>query len=252
LFFSIIFFTQFILGWLVNEKFLMTGKLHLPVPALIIAGPIFRSGGFFMLILLLTTILLVGPAWCSHLCYIGAWDNLAAKNRKIQKPLSRKTILILRYVMLAFVVLIAIVLNLCGASGLTAAIFAISFGVLGILVMIFFSAKKGFMVHCTMFCPIGSFVTLLTKIYPIKVKIDKKTCTMCSVCTNDCKYHALQKSDLVAGKAGWNCTLCGDCIKSCKQNSIIFSFWGSTKNYWSYYIALVVAIHTVFIALARL
>jgi hypothetical protein len=46
--FSVIFFTQLILGVAGLEKLLMTGKLHLPVPALIVAGPLFRGGGFFM------------------------------------------------------------------------------------------------------------------------------------------------------------------------------------------------------------
>ena len=80
--FSVVFFSQLILGLVGLEKFLMTGKLHLPIPAIIVAGPIFRGEGFFMLILFAVTVILVGPAWCSHLCYIGAWDNLASLGRK--------------------------------------------------------------------------------------------------------------------------------------------------------------------------
>ena len=45
LIFSIIFFTQLILGVAGVDKLLMTGKLHLPVPALIAAGPLYRAGG---------------------------------------------------------------------------------------------------------------------------------------------------------------------------------------------------------------
>ena len=66
--FSAVFFTQLALGLGGLEQFLMTpGKLHLPVPALIAAGPLFRGERFFMPILFGTTLLLVGPAWCSHL-----------------------------------------------------------------------------------------------------------------------------------------------------------------------------------------
>jgi hypothetical protein len=82
LIFSGIFFTQLLLGLMGFEKFLMTGKLHLPVPALIAAGPIFRGGGLFMAILFSASVLLVGPAWCSWLCYIGAWDDRFARLRK--------------------------------------------------------------------------------------------------------------------------------------------------------------------------
>ncbi|HDJ22855.1 MAG TPA: 4Fe-4S binding protein [Candidatus Aminicenantes bacterium] len=67
--------------------FLMTGKLHLPVPALILAGPIYRGTLSFMLILFLVTIVLVGPAWCSHLCYVGAWDDIACRRKRRLVPL---------------------------------------------------------------------------------------------------------------------------------------------------------------------
>ena len=55
----------------------MTGKLHLPVPALIVAGPVYRGSVGFMLILFLCTILLVGPAWCSHLALHAAFLGVA-------------------------------------------------------------------------------------------------------------------------------------------------------------------------------
>ncbi|THB67393.1 MAG: 4Fe-4S binding protein, partial [Desulfovibrio sp.] len=80
--FSIVFFSQLVLGLAGIGQLLMTGKLHLPVPALILAGPLYRGHGLFMLILFATTIALVGPAWCSHLCYIGAWDGVAAARTK--------------------------------------------------------------------------------------------------------------------------------------------------------------------------
>ena len=44
--FSIVFFSQLILGILLSDKFLMTGNLHLPVPALILAGPIYRGHAY--------------------------------------------------------------------------------------------------------------------------------------------------------------------------------------------------------------
>lgn len=57
LLFSIVFFGQ-LLGILVNPVFLMTGKQHLPVPAIILAGPLYRLEGLFMPILFLSTLLL--------------------------------------------------------------------------------------------------------------------------------------------------------------------------------------------------
>ena len=68
--FSVIFFLQLALGLLGLNQMLMTGTSRLPIPALILAGPVYLGEGIFMLGLL-TTIAMVGPAWCSHLCYIG-------------------------------------------------------------------------------------------------------------------------------------------------------------------------------------
>ena len=254
LFFSVVFFLQFFLGILVNEKFLMSGKLHLPVPALIVAGPIYRGGGpLFMLILLLSTIAILGPAWCSHLCYIGAWDGFASSRKRGRpKPFSRWFAITFRYVMLASVIIIAFVMNRLGVKAITATLFAAMFGLVELALMYLVSWRLGYMFHCTTFCPIGSLVTLLSKLYPARIRIDHNTCTLCNACTVSCRYDALRAEDIKKGKAGWNCTLCGDCLDSCHADSIYLSFFGSKKNAWPYYIATVIGVHTVFLALARL
>ena len=81
LLFSLVFFSQLALGLLLDQRFLMTGDLHLPVPALIVAGPAYRGSGLFMPGLFLAAVLLAGSAWCSHLCYLGGWDSLAARGK---------------------------------------------------------------------------------------------------------------------------------------------------------------------------
>jgi hypothetical protein len=55
-FFSVVFFVQLGLGLLGLHIFLMTGKLHLPIPALIAAGPLYRGEGLFMIILFVTSV----------------------------------------------------------------------------------------------------------------------------------------------------------------------------------------------------
>ncbi len=250
-FFSVIFFSQFILGLFVNDQFLMTGELHFPIPALIVAAPIYRGEGFFMPILLISTIALTGPAWCSSFCYIGSWDNLASLKRK-PKKVNRKQTIVLRYAMVALVVFIALILRYSGAPMTVVIVFALGFGLLGVFIMLYFSRKLGYMLHCTTYCPVGGVVTLLGKLYPVRVKINKDTCTSCSICTTHCKYDALSNDDIKAGKAGWNCTLCGDCLTSCHADSIFFSFFGMKKNVWEVYMAIIVGTHAAFLALARL
>ncbi|MBT3273048.1 MAG: 4Fe-4S binding protein, partial [Spirochaetales bacterium] len=125
--FSIVFFSQFILGVAGLEKFLMTGSLHVPVPAVVIAGPLFRGARFFMPVLFLSTVILVGPAWCSHLCYIGAWDGLAANAKKFAGEIPKKLVWLRTGVFIATPAL-ALILRASGVPGMTAAYIAIGFG----------------------------------------------------------------------------------------------------------------------------
>ncbi|MDT8401704.1 MAG: 4Fe-4S binding protein [Bacteroidales bacterium] len=74
LIFSVVFFSQLLLGILGFDRFLMPGELHLPIPMMIIGGAVFRAEFGFMPVLFLSTLILSGPAWCSHLCYFGALD----------------------------------------------------------------------------------------------------------------------------------------------------------------------------------
>ena len=80
--FASVFFLQFLLGVTVASSLLMTGRLHLPVPFMMLSGPVYRGEGMFMLALFSVSVLLVGSAWCSHLCYFGVWDCLSATSSR--------------------------------------------------------------------------------------------------------------------------------------------------------------------------
>lgn len=56
LLFTGVFFSQLLLGLVADERFLMTGELHLPVPAVILAGPLYRMQMSFMPMLFLSTV----------------------------------------------------------------------------------------------------------------------------------------------------------------------------------------------------
>jgi ferredoxin len=250
LLFSIVFFGQFFLGIAGIDQCLMTGILHLPVPALIVAGPLFRGEGFFMPILFASTLLLVGPAWCSHLCYIGAWDNtMAIKTRPGDIPIWAP---VLRWSILFFVVLTALGLRLLHVPTLTALIMAGMFGLAGIGVMVFISRKRGRMVHCTVFCPIGILSNYLGKIAPWRIRISS-ACTGCTACLPTCRYNALDMEALAQGKPHITCTLCGDCVSSCKHGALTYSapLLGSDMAR-TVFLIIVTTLHTVFLAVARI
>jgi polyferredoxin len=249
--FSVVFFVQLAVGLLGFDRFLMTGELHLPVPALIIAGPLFRMEGLFMLILFCSTALLVGPAWCSHLCYIGAWDHAASRARKRPRPLpawSRP----LRWVMLILVSSSALGLRAAGVSTVVAGGLALAFGLLGVVLMVFWSRRMGAMAHCVVFCPVGLLADLLGKLSPFRVAIGHQ-CTGCLTCAGICRYDSLNKAQLKKKRPALNCTLCGDCVGACPEGQLHYTLAGRTgPAVRPAFIVLVAVLHAVFLGVARM
>jgi len=250
LFFSAVFFAQLMLGLAGFPSFLMTGKLHLPVPALIIAGPVYRGGGLFMIILFAATVLAAGPVWCSYLCYIGAWDDRFARSGGKPKPLPgwRRYA---RPAILAAVIAAALVLRLAGAPASLALGLASGFGIVGAGLMAYASRKTGVMVHCTSYCPIGWVATRLGKINPLRIKI-KPGCNQCGACKSACRFDALTDRDIENKRPGPSCTLCGDCVHKCRQEQIVYWFPNlSPASARALFMVLAVTLHAVFLGVAR-
>ena len=250
--FSLVFFGQLALGLAGATTFLMTGALHLPVPALIVAGPLYRGGGYFMPILYLSTVLLVGPGWCSHLCYIGAADDACARlGHRTPERLSGR----LAYWRLATLALTAggaLGMRAFGAALETAVWSAALFGLAGLGVMALLSRRAGVMVHCATYCPIGLVGNLLGKASPWRVRIGTG-CDGCGRCSRACRYLALGPADLARGRPGLSCTLCGDCVGACPGGRIGFRFPGlSPTAARQAFFVLVIALHAVFLGVARL
>ncbi len=250
--FSVVFFGQLFIGLLGIDKFLMTGKLHFPIPALIAAGPIFRGDGFFMPILFAATVILVGPAWCSHLCYIGAWDNIAShgRNKPKKMPVWRQPV---RIAIMIVVIAVAIVLRLAGVSVTFASILAVAFGLIGVGLMLVWSRKTGVMTHCTAYCPIGPMANWLGKLSPFRIKINDATCTDCGICHTACRYDALNMVDIKNRRPNIACTLCGDCLASCRDNSLEYHFLGLKGiSARTLFLVLVISLHAAFLGVARI
>jgi len=250
--FSFVFFAQLILGLLGFETFLMTGNLHLPVPAMIMAGPLYRWGLSIMVFLFLGSIVLLGPAWCSHLCYIGIWDDYASRARKKPKKLTKYR----QHIRIGILILVAgaaISFGILGVPPFTAAMVGLAFGIIGVGIMVFWSRKAGAMTHCVTYCPVGLLAVTLGKISPFRIKINDSTCTDCGICRLACRYDALNLVDIKNRKPNINCTLCGDCIGTCEDKSIEYKFMGlKGAKARTAFIVIAVAVHTVFLSIGRI
>nr|WP_203544574.1 4Fe-4S binding protein [Desulfovibrio sp. JC022] len=251
--FSLVFFGQLALGLAGIEQCLMSGKLHLPVPALIAAGPVFRGSGFFMPILFTVSVLLVGPAWCSHLCYIGAWDDLCSRIGNLKPSNNFNSRLIwMRLALLTLVLVAAWGMRAAGVSAVIAVWSAALFGMLGIMIMLWFSRRMGMMVHCTAFCPMGIVSNLLGRISPWRMKISADCCK-CMKCSRTCRYNALRPADIESGSPGISCTLCGDCVSSCASASIGYRLpFMAPEMSRKIFLVLVISLHALFLGVARI
>ncbi len=249
--FAVVFFSQLILGVTVSEKFLMSGKLHLPIPMMIMSGPLYRGEFSVMTILFLSTILLSGPAWCSHFCYFGALDGWAAgKKNKRRKHLQK--IWNLKIPFIITIIAVTILLRILKVDVLIATIVAIAFGVGGLAVMLSYSRKKRQMVHCLTWCPVGTIVSGLKHVNPMRLTINE-SCTSCMLCSNYCKYDALKPSDIQNRKPAATCTLCGDCVTSCHAGSLQYKMFNlkpaASRNI---YLGITITLHAMTMVLAKI
>ena len=132
LLFSIIFFSQAIIGISGADKFLMTGKLHFPIPGFIVGGALYRMQLSFMPIFFITTIILSGPAWCSHICYFGAFDNWIASKRKSKRL---KNIWIYKIMILVLMISVPLILRYYDINIIYVIILSSIFGISGLFII---------------------------------------------------------------------------------------------------------------------
>ncbi len=249
--FSALFFVQLLLGMAGLEWMLMSGRLHLPVPAVIVGGPLYRGAGLFMPVLFGVAVLLVGPAWCSYFCYFGAWDNTVAAGRRPRDAPGgwRRW---LRWVTLVGVAAVALALRAAGAPGWLAAAMGLGFGLVGIGIMLLWSRRVGTMAHCTWYCPMGLLAVGLGRLSPHRVRLSD-ACTGCGRCSAVCRYDALLAEDIRRRRPGPSCTLCGDCIGQCRHDAIGYRFPGlSALSSRAVFLALVASFHAICLGVARI
>ena len=252
--FCAVFFAQFALGLAGFSAFLMTGALHLPIPGVILFGPVFRGGGLFMVFLLLFSLIILGSAWCSHLCYFGGWDAFATNKRRMQ-PLSlfwQRAVRFGRPVVGLLGVALAFGLRVAGVEAYVAAMAGVLFGVVGLGVMLLFSRHYGLMLHCTGYCPIGFIANLAGRVSFWQVRVAPERCTGCGVCERVCRYAAIGPVERASGRSGFRCSLCRDCLGACSHGALRLGCFGlSHERATALFVVLVAVLHVVFLCTAR-
>ena len=250
--FSLVFFGQLVLGLAIESRFLLTGSLHLPVPGLIVAGPVYRGDGWFMLGLFGLSTLLAGAAWCSQLCYFGVWDATAAKKTKA-RPAPR-WLPRLRLGMLALTLLTALGLRLSGAPVAAALACGLLLGLLLVPCALLFSRVLGYAAYCRGICPLGLVAQWLGRVSPWRVS-RVGDCCGCLACVRACRQDAMSQTALEHGVSGHTCHLCRDCIHVCPKGALALTWLGKiTSRTWAgtVFLALLAGLHAAFLFMARI
>ena len=276
--FSLVFFAQLILGLLLESRFLLSGQLHLPVPGLIAAAPVYRGGGWFMLGLFTFSTLLAGAAWCSHLCYFGVWDASAARScaggprglarlnkgadiSDAAKPCAQQDtprrapawLPHLRLAMLALTLGIPLLLRLGGAPTEAALACGLLLGLLALPASLLVSRKAGYAAYCRGLCPLGQLAKWLGRLAPWRVR-RTGSCRRCMACVRVCRQDAMgDPATTIAPNA--DCNLCRDCVAVCPQKALSVTFYGLPGSQaWAgpTFVAVLAALHAAFFAMARI
>lgn len=244
LLFSLVFFAQFALGLTGFAAFSMSGEPHIPVPGVIIGGALYRGQPGFMVVLFALSVLAAGAAWCSHLCYFGSWDQLAASRTR---PAPHPHPFRLRALSLLVTCACALLLRAGGASSALAVAGGLLLGILLVPAALLFSRRRGYAVYCTMICPLGILACLLGRLSPWRVR-RTAACMQCGACRQTCRYGALDR--LREGREpGPSCVLCRDCLSACAHGGLCLRWAGKGGNGLAeqIFVVLLSALHAVFL-----
>lgn len=78
--------------------------------------------------------------------------------------------------------------------------------------------------YCNTICPVGTFLSLISRFALFRVVIDDSRCTHCNVCSRSCKSQCIDSKQSSIDYS--RCVVCFNCISSCTQNAIYFKFVG--------------------------
>ena len=92
--------------------------------------------------------------------------------------------------------------------------------ILTLLILGFLAWRKG-RLYCNTICPVGTFLSFISRFSLLRVRFDKDKCKNCGMCEKNCKAQAI---DFKNGTVDYSrCVVCGDCLDKCKFDALKYS-----------------------------
>ena len=72
--------------------------------------------------------------------------------------------------------------------------------------------------YCNTICPVGTFLSFISRFSLLKINFDEAKCRNCSACTKSCKASCIDFKNHTVDYS--RCVVCGDCIDACKFGAL--------------------------------
>jgi len=189
--------------------------------------PAILATSLITILALLILTLLFGRIYCSIICPLGiAQDIFSAAGGKIKKNRFdyKKPLNWLRYIiLLAFAVILFLGLTQIAAwiepYSTFGRIFTSLTGIAIFAAIMLLALWKG-RLWCSVICPVGTFLGLISKHCLFKPGIDTTKCTGCGLCAKNCKCSCIDPATHKIDTS--RCVVCLDCLNICNTNAIVF------------------------------
>jgi polyferredoxin len=89
-----------------------------------------------------------------------------------------------------------------------------------LFIIIAILAWRGGRTYCNTICPVGTFLSLLSRFSLLKIHIDEDKCIKCGLCTRNCKASCVDYQNGTVDHS--RCVTCGNCIEKCKKDAIYY------------------------------
>ena len=92
------------------------------------------------------------------------------------------------------------------------------------LIILFFLAWRNGRTYCNTICPVGTFLSFISRFSFLKIHFDAEKCKNCSMCSRNCKAACIDYKTHTVDAT--RCVVCGNCIENCKFGALKYGYNG--------------------------